>query len=149
LIVVARIVAFRSPGDEGGQRLYEIEVLSVMKGDAKPGAHIVAILRNLPFDPSRGDPKRYRRSVLDQWIVPGDRRALFLMKIADKKRGADYQAYNAGGDSFWVSPDSDLSKIGKGDVRKSITSLLDDVVAYETARLEDLKARVKNSQTDP
>jgi len=139
-IVVAQILnQSKAPEyDMGGGATQAVRVLAVLKGDIKPGLETTAYLRNLPF--RTGRVSRY--TVLEKRFAPGERYVLFLVKNRDSKYKFAYRNENSSGDSFWISPSSDLSKMEPHNERGNITYLLNDVVKHEKERLKDLEETI-------
>lgn len=139
IVVVTIMPQLNTPQtDIGGGSIQKIKILAVLKGDLKPGVETTAYVRNLPF--RTGRVSRY--TVLEKAFTPGWHYVLFLVKNNDPKYKFEYRNQNSSGDSFWIAPTSDLSKIKPNDVRGNITFLLRDVIEYEKTRFKDLEETV-------
>jgi|CXWL01.1.fsa_nt_gi hypothetical protein len=125
--------------DIGGGAAQKIKILGVLKGDIKPGLETVAYLRNLSVRTGRVN----RPTVLEKGYLWSERYVLFLVKNRDPKLAFEYRNENSSGDSFWVSPASDLAKLDPKDIHGSISVLLKDVLAHEKDRLKDLDETIK------
>ena len=137
IVVVSILQQGKENGFDGWSK-EKIHVLAVIKGDIQPGLETTASLRNLGLRTGRVSTK----TILEQDFRPGERFVLFLVKNRDRKGGSPIESENSCGNSFWVAPSSDLSKLKPNDVRGNITQLLADVVAHEKSQLRDLEATI-------
>ncbi len=138
-IVVAQLRDADPIGDVGGGTIRTIRVLAVLKGEVKVGAEARAYLRVLPFTTK---PLKLH-TLHPRGFRSGDRFVLFLNQNRDSKKEFEFQNENSSGDSFWIAPSSDLSKLKGAEARADIEFLLRDAVEYEKGQVRDYAQTVK------
>jgi predicted 3-demethylubiquinone-9 3-methyltransferase (glyoxalase superfamily) len=161
-IVVAEMIK-PSPREEldiGGGGTFEIEIVKVLKGDAKPTKRATAYLRDLFFTNGPRDI-----ATLTHGFIPGQLYPLFLNKPGVHTRDehgkplpVDFEAENCEGDAVWISssggaPTSyfDLESLKGKSVRESVVALLKHTATerqkFATAVNAMIESGARNSLT--
>ncbi len=147
-IFIAQIIKRPEQLDMGSGGVFEIEILTVLKGEAKDNKRSNAYLRDLPFVFAPG-----RDSTLTHGLT-GERYLLFLNKNTGKVRDekdqplpVDFENENCAGDAVWMSSEFNWTLLeGKG-LRESIEVILKDSAKAQRDSAAAMSAMVENRRT--
>jgi predicted 3-demethylubiquinone-9 3-methyltransferase (glyoxalase superfamily) len=159
-IVVAEII--KAPPieemDMGSGGTFEIEIVKVVKGDAKPHKRSTAYLRDLSFNIS---PPR-QMAAITQGFIPGQRYLLFLNKPGThthdengKPLPVDFENENCEGDAIWISGSDasptgyfDLESLNGKSVRESVVALLNHTATEQQKFATAVKAMIESGASN-